>query len=114
MKNLLLKISAILITVSLTAGIITGCNGRGLLPFVNPDDYYDKNDDDVKDTEDKEDDDTRATKGGQEPVIPDPDETDKNEPVCDFLRYLAAQIHSKDDSREKSRRIKSYRHTKLI
>ena len=34
-------------------------------------------------------------------------ETDKNEPVCDFLRYLAAQIHSKDDSREKSRRIKS-------
>lgn len=81
MKNLLLKISAILITVSLTAGIITGCNGRGLLPFVNPDDYYDKNDDDVKDTEDKEDDDTRATKGGQEPVIPDPDETDKNEPA---------------------------------
>ena len=34
-------------------------------------------------------------------------ETDKNEPVRDFLRYLAVQVPSRDDSREKSRKIKS-------
>ena len=33
--------------------------------------------------------------------------TDKNEPVCDFLRYLAAQVPARPDGREKIRKIKS-------
>ena len=34
-------------------------------------------------------------------------ETDKNDPVCDFLRYLAAQVPGSDDSRKKAKTIKN-------
>jgi len=38
-----------------------------------------------------------------------PDEaiTDKNEPLCDFLRYLASQVPSNDNGRKKARGIRS-------
>ena len=38
---------------------------------------------------------------------PDESITDKNEPLCDFLRYLASQVPSNDNGRKKVRGIRS-------
>ena len=85
MKKHIAKISAILLILSLTAGIISGCNGNGALPVDNPDDYYKENDNDRKNTEDDreifktEDDGIRVSKDDDDSVIPDTGDDDTTE-----------------------------------
>ena len=85
MKKHLAKITAILLILTFSVGLFTGCNGSSVLPTDKQGDYYDEKDDDgknnrKKETSETDDDDIRIAQ--DDPVIPDLDDDDNsNEPA---------------------------------
>lgn len=87
MKKHLARITAVLLILTFSAGLVTGCNGSNVMPIDGRDDYYDDKDDDRRSNDDKEtekttdteDDDIRVAK--DDPVIPDIDDDNSNVPA---------------------------------